>query len=267
MPKPTDIHGPRPPAAPRAASAQVGAPDPAAGRPRGAPSLRRSHPVATAFLDETGAIAADRIFAVGLLKSPEPSRLLRSIQKLRDQRHWYKEIKFSQVTAGTLGFYKDVVDVVMGNDVEFYCFVADRHVHDPVERFGSQWDAYAKLAEQLVTASIHPPELLTLMADNYSTPDHVLFEEDLRANVNRRLRRLAVVSVCRLDSKASDGLQAVDLLTSAAASEFRADAGLAATNNPKGKLAEHVRESLGTDSCLGGWRNRQHSIQVYGNSA
>ena len=120
-----------------------------------------------------------------------------------------------------------------------FCFVADRRVADPIARFGSAWDAHAKLAEQLVVAACRPDELVALMADNFSTPDPVLFEQDLRAAVDRRLRRLALVSVVRLDSRSSDGLQAVDLLTSAVAHELRADAGLA------------------------GWRNGRHSVQIF----
>ena len=54
---------------------------------------------------------------------------------------------------------------------------------------------------------------MSLMADNYSTPDYVLFEEQLRARVNVRVKRLGLVSVCRLDSKSSDGLQLADLLS------------------------------------------------------
>lgn len=214
-------------------------------------SLRRDHPTAAAFLDETGAIANDRIFAVGLLKLAEPARVLRRIQKLRDRHHWYKEIKFGAVTSGTLGLYKEVVDACMA-EAEFFCFIADRDKADPIERFGTSWDAYGKLAEQLTVASLHPDELVSIMADNYSTPDHVLFEENLRSSVNRRLERLAVVSVVRQDSRSTDGLQMADMLTSGAAFEFRAEVGLASTKKEKGQLAEHVRAALGATSCLSG---------------
>jgi uncharacterized protein DUF3800 len=215
-------------------------------------------------LDETGAISKDRYFGVGLLKAGEPSRLLRRVQKLRDRRHWYTEIKFSSVTKGTLDFYRCVVDECLANgDVGFFAFVSDRNSADPVERFGSHWEAYSKLAEQLVVASLRPGELMSLMADNYSTPDYVVFEEQLRDRVNVRVNRLGVVSVCRLDSRSSDGLQLADLLTSAVAFEFRAAAGLASPGNPKGLLARHVRQQLGTSSCLQGWRNARHSVALY----
>lgn len=112
-------------------------------------------------------------------------------------------------------------------------------------------------------AGLCPDELAAVMADNYSTPAHVLFEEDLRAAVNRRLDRLALVSVVRLDSRSSDGLQLADLLTSAVAFEFRASVGLAVPTNVKGNLATYVRRHLGASSCLGGWRNRAHSVAIY----
>lgn len=232
------------------------------------PSLSRSHPCAAMFIDETGAISRDRFFGVGTYKAVEPSRLLRSVQKLRDQEHWYKEIKFSDATKGSLPFYRKVIDIALADGAgDFFCFIADRHEADPIERFGTTWDAYGKLAEQLVVACLRPDELVSVMADNYSSPDEVLFEEDLRASVNRRLRRLAVVSVCRLDSKSSDGLQVVDLLTSAAAFEFRASAGLASASSPRGQLAEYVRERLGAESLLNGWRSARHSVAVYSHGA
>ena len=216
------------------------------------------------FLDETGAISQDQFFAVGLLKTAEPSRVLRRIQKLRDRKHWYNEIKFSSVTKGALAFYQSVVDeCLLPGDTQFFCFVADRADADPVERFGSHWEAYSKLAEQLVVASLRPNELMSLMADNYSTPDYVVFEEQLRARVNGCVDRLALVSVCRLDSQSSDGLQLADLLTSAVAFEFRVKAGRAAPGNPKDLLADHVRTRLGTTSCLTGWRDGRHSVALY----
>lgn len=229
-------------------------------RPR---RLPRDHPCVVGFVDETGAIAHDRYFGVGLLKARSPSTLLRAIQKLRDRRHWYQEFKFTETNKTSLPIYEDFLACVLSNDVDFFCFIADRQTADPVARFGSHWDAYAKLAEQLTVASIRSPELMAVLADNYSTPDEVLFEEGLKASVNRRLRRLAVTNVCRLDSRSSDGLQAVDMLTSAVAFEYRQAAGLASASSPKARLAAAARAALGTDSCLGGWRSDRHSVAVY----
>lgn len=204
-----------------------------------------------AFLDETGSIAHDRFFAVGCLKLAEPSALTRRIQKLRDRRHWYDEIHFVDLTRDALPFYLEIVEqVVTCPGAQFSCFVADRDVADPVERFGNHWAAYSRLAAQLLVASIRPSEIVFVLADNYSAPDGVSMEAEIRDMVNTRFGRLAVPSVCRLDSRSADPLQAVDLLTSAVAFEFRQAAGLAGTKSPKARLAEAVRDQYGVSSFL-----------------
>jgi hypothetical protein len=153
--------------------------------------LPEAHPTAMAFLDEAGFIARDRFFAVGCLKLLEPSVLLRKVRKLRDRTQKYHEIHFKDLTKDSLPFYRSVVDLVAASDGYFSCFVADRDQNDPVARFGSHWLAYEKLAKQLLLGTIRPRELLVVLADNYSTPDHVVFEQDVRAAVNKQLGRLA----------------------------------------------------------------------------
>jgi Protein of unknown function (DUF3800) len=225
--------------------------------------LSCEHPTATVFLDEAGFIARDRFFAVGCLKLSEPSILLRKIQKLRDQRQAYYEIHFKNVTKHSLPFYRAVVDLVAASDGSFSCFVVDREASDPIARFGSHWLAYEKLSKQLLLGTIRRRELLVVLADNYSTPDNVFFEQDVRAAVNKQLRRLAVVSICRLDSKTSDALQIADLLTSAVAHEFRQAADMASKYNAKAVLAKYVRSQYGVKSCLSGCRDERLNVALY----
>lgn len=222
------------------------------------------HPTATVFLDEAGFIARDRFFAVGCLKLAEPSILLRKVQKLRDERQAYYEIHFKNVTRGSLPFYRSVVDLVAASDGSFSCFVVDREASDPLVRFGSHWLAYEKLSKQLLLGTIRPRELLVVLADNYSTPDMVSFERDIRAAVNKQLKRLAVVSVCRLDSKTTDALQIADLLTSAVAHEFRQEAGIASKCNAKAVLAKYVRSQYGVKTCLKGCKDDRLNVALYG---
>jgi hypothetical protein len=203
-----------------------------------------------AFVDETGSISQGRFFGVGCLKMTEPSVLLRQMQKLRDRRGFYikrgKEFHFADVTQGTLPIYKEAVDLVLASEAKFSCFVADRQHADPVARFGTPWKAYEKLATQLLLGSIRPREIITVLADNYSTPDHVQFEVDVKHEVNRRLhRRLAVSSVFRLDSKSTDGLQLVDILLGSVAFEYRLNAGEATHGSVKHELSEYVRGAYG----------------------
>ena len=218
-----------------------------------------------AFLDESGAIASDRFFSVGCLKLAEPSRLLRQVERWRDRHRWYHELHFVDLTANTLPRYREVIDLVADGEGDFSCFVADRDAADPVKRFGSPWRAYERLAAQLLIGSIRRREIVTVLADNYSTPADVVFEEDVRASVNRRLRRLAVASVVRLDSRAAVALQVVDLLIGAVTFEFRQSAGLAGARTPKAQLAKHVRERFGVASLLAGTReNPRLNVALYG---
>lgn len=209
------------------------------------------HPTALVFLDETGAIASDRFFAVGCLKLGEPSLLVRRISKLRDRRHWYQELHWAELTRDTMDVYKEVIDAVVSTrDCTFSCFIADRDAADPVARFGSHWKAYEKMATQLLIGSVAPHEIVCVLADDYSTPDDVTFEIDVRHEVNSRLGRCAVTSMCRMNSQSSDGLQAVDILTSAVAFEFRQAAGLAGTATPKAEVARYMRDAFGVSSWL-----------------
>jgi uncharacterized protein DUF3800 len=228
-------------------------------------TLHSAHPTAVVFLDESGAIASDRFFSVGCLKLPEPSGLTRLIEKWRDRHHWYQEIHFVDLTRDALPRYRELIDVVAGSDAEFSCFVADRTIADPVARFGSPWLAYEKLATQLLLGTIRRREILTVLADNYSTPDGVAFERDVRAAVNTRLRRLAVASLVRLDSRAAIPLQVVDLLTSAVTFEFRQSAGLAGRRTPKAQLAKYLRDRYDVGSLLAGSRaNPRLNVALYG---
>ena len=232
-------------------------------RPRSRHLAADHSPTGVAFLDESGSISQDRFFTVGCLKLAKPSVLLRRIQALRDQRHWYGEIHWTDLTRAAVPFYKEIVDVVVASDASFSCFVADRDHHDPVRRFGSPWAAYQRLAEQLILGSISKGEILIVLADNYSTPAHVKFEEDLKADVNRRLGRLGVLEVCRLDSRSTDALQVVDVLTSAVTFEFRQSAGLAGATSPKAALAAYVRDAYGFGSCLAGYRCPGLNVALY----
>jgi hypothetical protein len=218
---------------------------------------------AIAFLDESGAISHDRFFAVGCLKLAEPSVLLRRIQKLRDQHHWYGEIHWVDVTKDSFPFYSSVIDVIAESEAEFSCLVADRESADAVARFGSPWRAYEELAAQLLIGAIGPGELVTVLADNYSAPDGVVFEQDVKREVNSRLQRLAVTSVCRLDSNAADPLQMVDLMTSGVTFEFRQAAGLAGRRSPKARLAGKLRIALAVSSFLEGCRKGRVNVQLY----
>lgn len=213
--------------------------------------LAPTHPTAAIFLDETGAISSDRFFAVGCLKVVEPLHLTRRVQHLRDRHHWYTELHWYDITKKFVPLYRELIDAVCAvPDVRFACLVADRKDYDPVAVHGTQWRAYEAMARELLEMVIEPDEIVSVIADNYSTPATVNFEIDVRAAVNQRLGRLAIATMCRLDSKAADLLQVADMLTSAVTFEFRQAANLAKGDSPKGVLSRHLRGALGVDTFL-----------------
>ena len=179
------------------------------------------------FLDETGTLGGPRdpFFAVGLMRCRDPYELQRPIQRIRDKKHFYDEIKWSQVSAKKLPLLKTLVDVFFSCDATFTAFVTDKSKHDVITRFGGQFGAYEALSRQLVRASIKRGETMFLIADEYSTPPGQTFEENVRDYVNRKLRRQAVAGVCRMRSKGVDLLQLIDLILGAVVYEYKGKSG------------------------------------------
>lgn len=229
--------------------------------------LHRSHPTSVAFFDETGAIASDRFFLVGLVRVDDHASLLKTVKGLRKKHAYWDEFKWAGITEANKSVYKDLISLLLASDARFSCFVADRHVADPVARFGNTFAAYEKLAIQLLIGSIRPWELVTVLADNYSAPNERSFERAVKRECNRRLRRLGVVSVVQVDSGATEGLQLVDVLTGAVGFEFRANAGQASHTSHKGEVAQHLRTLLGASTFNAGFRTGQVLVNVYEHEA
>src|SRR5947207_2327612 len=108
-------------------------------------AFRTERPIrhAFGFLDETGTLGGERdpFFGVGLLHCDEPYQLLRPIQRIRDTRHFYDEIKWNKVSAKNLPILMDLLDVLLSRDASLHVFVADKRKHDVIGRFGGQFKA------------------------------------------------------------------------------------------------------------------------------
>jgi hypothetical protein len=225
--------------------------------------LHETHPTSVAFFDEAGAISSDRFFAVGLLRLEDHSNVLKGVKNIRKRHKFWDEFKWAELTSTNVAPTTDVLDLLIDKDVNFSCFIADRTVADPVQRFGNQFAAYEKLATQLLIGSVRPFELVSVLADRYSAPDYVDFEWNVKEECNRRLRRLAVTSVVQVDSGATEGLQLVDLLVGAIAFNFKADAGLASKRSLKGRTAASVLSRLDVTSFDEGGRVGNFNIRRY----
>lgn len=201
------------------------------------------------------------------MRSCDPYELQRPIQRIRDKKHFYDEIKWSQVSAKKLPILKILVDVFFSSDATFTAFVTDKQKHDVISRFGGQFGAYEALSRQLVRASIRRGETMFLIADEYSTPPTQTFEENVRDYVNRKLRRQGVAGVCRMRSKGVDLLQLIDLILGAVVYEYKGRAGAVSLANykPKVQLLDHIKRHAGVQTFVGGYRDDRLNIAEYGN--
>jgi hypothetical protein len=220
------------------------------------------------FLDETGVLPAahDRFFGVGLIKCPEPAHIQRPLQAMRNRRHLWDEIKWSDVTKNFMPVYREMIGYFMAcKEAQFSCFIADKTVSDPTARFGSHWAAYERLAAQLIVGNIGPEEHMAVLADEYTTPAHVTFEENLRQLVKSRLGRQALVGVCRMRSTGVDVFQVLDLLLGAVQYEYRVAAGIVPGNpkNARGRLLAYIKTELGVPTFVGGYRSGRVNIAEY----
>lgn len=220
-----------------------------------------------AFLDETGALNASRdaFFGVGMVKSHQPELLSRNIQIIRDRAHFYEEMKWVKVDDRQrfLPQYEEVVRAFFeAPTTTFSCYILDKRAIDPVVRFGNLWRAYEELAALEVAYNTHDDELVTVLADNMSTPASVDFEGELRKNVSERGKMIG--GVLRVDSRGVALIQVADVLLGAVAYAYKLDAGLIPSpSRAKVALAERIAGFVGVSRLSEPFRRRKFRITEY----
>ena len=223
-------------------------------------SLPPDHPTAVVFLDETGVVRhpEDRYFGIGCLRCRNPGPLLQAFHHLRTRYGFHGELHWADFDKAKLRHRDDIValaraamDLVFASDdAAFCCHIADRQNGDITAQFrGHRFPAhkaYEWLAAEVLHDTIDPTEIVTVLADRLSTSPDVRFETDVAEVVNHRRGRLAVSTVCRLDSRSTDGLQLVDLLLGATTLDLRQ--GRTGGETQKQALLEHLLALCGCAS-------------------
>ncbi|WP_433184885.1 DUF3800 domain-containing protein [Actinoallomurus sp. CA-150999] len=211
--------------------------------------LSVGHPSAAAFIDESGSVSNDRFFVLGCMKTWAAAELARKVRLYRDRAHFYQEIHFARMTAATRRHHMGMVDLLVAalaeGTLSFSSCIVDREDFDVVAYCGGAYNAYEAVATRLLIDAVDGAELISVIADDYSSPKGVTFEENVQVAVNSTLGRLVIPSLIRMDSRASDLLQLADLLTSLVGFDYRADAGLASKVSPKGRFVAEARKRLG----------------------
>jgi hypothetical protein len=238
-------------------------------------SLPVDHPTSVVFLDETGVVhrrATDRFFGIGCLKARDPSGLLLQLRALRDtcgyrgELHWARFDKADlQRRDDVLQLACDAIDLVFdSDDAYFACSIANRDHGDLTARFRHHahpgHKAYEALAAQVLADIVDERELITVLADHMTTHRAVHFEADVARAANNKKQRLAVASVCRVDSRCTDGLQLIDLLLGAAAFDLR-QGHYADGETQKQRLLGHLLDRCGCASFRPNGRRDAHGAK------
>ena len=199
------------------------------------------------FLDETGVVAQDTIFGVGVLSVPEDSDLPTAVRKYRQRTSWHSEWHFCALNQKSLNLYKGLIDVLTNHpNWSFTLTLADRDKFDVVQATGDRFLAYERIAAQSLAASMPADRQAVALADEYTTPDTVRFEEDVRHTVNTQQGGNRLAAVVRVTSNCHDLMQAADVLTGALTFPLRGVPRTGKRPSPKRRLANYVAAELGS---------------------
>ncbi len=189
------------------------------------------------------------------------------MQRLRDQKEFRAEMKWSEVRKNSIPIYRKALGYFFDcTEAQFACFITDKTVNDPIRRFGNQWRAYERLAAQLIADNVGKNERITVLADEYSTPSNETFEENVRELVGKRLGREALCGVCRMRSTGVDLFQILDVLLGSVAYDYKVMAGLTSTNNPKGRLLSYIKDRFEISTFVGGHYDDRLKVKEFGKS-
>lgn len=204
------------------------------------------------YLDETGLLhtpATDRFFGMGLVILSNPRSLHRGIISLKNQRCYYKELKFSAVNKDNLLIYKKLVDLIFStSNLRFNCNIIDKTINSTKNPIGS-YNGYAGylIANSIDQANPNSSEYITVLADDVSTNNiNDKFEAMVRYRIKKVTNRNALFGICRLESHAVTEIQVCDVLLGAVAYGYKMSAGSVRTKSAKAKLVKYIQQKLNT---------------------
>jgi len=208
------------------------------------------------FMDETGLLTTpdtDRIFGLGLLILPKTKYLHDQFVKYRQRTGYDGEFKFTNVRRNNLNLYKGFVDLFFETrNVRYSAIMIDKK--NIKLRSNKHTRAYNAFAGELIARAISASkdsqsEYITILADDVSTSIDDKYEKEIKAKVNRMLRRNALFGVCRLESHALTEIQMCDVLLGAIAYAFKLRAGVITKPSIyKVQLMKHIQMRIGIDS-------------------
>lgn len=221
------------------------------------------------FFDETGTLnnENDRFLCLGMVKASHPCRMTAPIQTLRDQRHFYDEMKWNKLSKHNIEACWAAAELLWSKDgFSFHCLVLPKSQLDCEKHFnGDLWKAYESFSVMLVKGTTARNEVVSLLADKIVRPkDHVDFEARLKDRVNADFKRLAVQGVCSVDSTGVELVQVADLLMGAVVYDLKVSSGLI-KNPSKYKLdfLNRVKAKVGVADFSADVRSPRFGVHLF----
>lgn len=154
----------------------------------------------------------------------ENADVLNEIKKLR-VRHAPRgaaEFKWGKVSTNFLPIYQDLLDVffdgLKNNKLRYVCLVLDTRNKEVVKHKNYRKEGYFKLYYQLFLHKSKKAGIYRIRPDNISTTNPALDFEELRRCLDGGLKkkiegRVVVMKITPIDSKTSNMIQLVDVVT------------------------------------------------------
>jgi uncharacterized protein YlbG (UPF0298 family) len=204
------------------------------------------------FLDETGLLHSptDRFFGLGLVILQSPRYMHREIIRLRNQKRFYSEFKFSEISHNNLSIYKNFIDIVLHSPhLRFNALMVDKTKLRSNTNYVKKYNHYAGqlIATSLDQSKSTASEYITVLADDVSTNNiEDKFENIIRGEIRKTVRRNALNGVCRLESHAVTEIQVCDVLVGAVSYANKMSVGQASHNSAKAQFVKHIQKTINT---------------------
>ncbi|MDD2646777.1 MAG: DUF3800 domain-containing protein [Patescibacteria group bacterium] len=218
------------------------------------------------FLDESGSLNDTNapFFSVGLIKCSQPYYLNSLLTYKRNEKNFHDELKFNKLSRKNINFAKLALECFLNTkSIWFYSYLVDKKGVYFLHEFDSNpWIAYEEISIKLIEAALAPSEILIVIADHVTTPPNIKYEVDVKKKINEQHQCLSVAGVCRIDSRANDMLQLVDLMIGAINYDLKLKSNLVSGDKNKIEFLEYFKTILGIKDFVCGFKNKQFNIFV-----